>query len=293
MYLDRIGILRPLVYGLKLFFKSPYQLIKELIEDFKKDLKPKSQGIIVCFGLPKSGTTMIEEILSINGSIDGTRSLLRRISYLPKNADTHAFHKNLIKFFPKKKSTFIKTHSPYKIEYANYLKEYNLDYFVSIRDPRQMMLSRYYHILNDKKHRQHFEIKNLDIKSGFKKSLFSIIEKEIDPIDEYSEWINSHLKFSKRFIKYEDYLKDKAIYFEKLSNYSNIEIDIEKTLKILENKNNNFKKNLRLNGREKSTFRKGIHNEWVSIFDEELKNLFKNKFGEALIKLGYEKDYNW
>lgn len=292
-FLNSIGLLRPCVYGFKLFFTNPTQLLNELLEDLKKNKNPVNQGIIICFGLPKSGTTMIEEILLINGSIDGSRSLLRKISYLPKNSDPHAFHENLIKFFPQNKSTYLKTHTPYNENYINILKKHNLDYFVSVRDPRQMMLSRYYHIINDPSHRQHNDIIKLDKLEGFKKSLISTNQKEIDPIDEYSHWLKDHIKFSKKIIKYEDFKEDKHLYLKKLAEFSKLKIDPQKTLMFIDKQNPNLKKNLNLKGRKKSTFRKGSSDEWKFFFDNELKTLFKIKFGEVLIQLGYEKKNDW
>jgi sulfotransferase 6B1 len=44
---------------------------------------------------------------------------------------------------------------------------------------------------------------------------------------------------------------------------------------------------------ESCNFRSGQIGEWKIHFTEEHKQLFKDLFGDALIKTGYEKDYNW
>lgn len=51
----------------------------------------------------------------------------------------------------------------------------------------------------------------------------------------------------------------------------------------------------RSHGREKTTshFRKGIAGDWVNYFDENVKKAFKDRFGDLVIKLGYENDANW
>lgn len=41
------------------------------------------------------------------------------------------------------------------------------------------------------------------------------------------------------------------------------------------------------------TFRKGVIGDWKNHFTEEHKRLFKETAGEALIKMGYEKGYDW
>lgn len=51
-------------------------------------------------------------------------------------------------------------------------------------------------------------------------------------------------------------------------------------------KNNN-------NPRQSGTFRKGSVGDWKKEFTENHKLLFKQVAGDLLIKLGYEKDYNW
>ena len=43
----------------------------------------------------------------------------------------------------------------------------------------------------------------------------------------------------------------------------------------------------------KSHFRKGKAGDWANHFTEDHKAYFKDKFGDLLIQLGYEKDLNW
>lgn len=42
-----------------------------------------------------------------------------------------------------------------------------------------------------------------------------------------------------------------------------------------------------------SHYRKGKRGDWRNHFSERHKSVFKHKYGELLIKLGYEKDLNW
>ena len=41
------------------------------------------------------------------------------------------------------------------------------------------------------------------------------------------------------------------------------------------------------------TFRKGQIGDWTNLFTKDLKELFKERVGNVLITLGYEKDSNW
>ncbi len=44
---------------------------------------------------------------------------------------------------------------------------------------------------------------------------------------------------------------------------------------------------------KQSHYRKGTEGDWVNHFSEEHKNVFKELYGDLLIKLGYEKDQDW
>ncbi|MBB6445229.1 sulfotransferase domain-containing protein [Bacillus benzoevorans] len=61
-------------------------------------------------------------------------------------------------------------------------------------------------------------------------------------------------------------------------------VPIEKMIKAAENN---------INPSSCPTFRKGKIGSWRDEFDDEIKTAFKNKAGEHLINLGYEKDNNW
>lgn len=55
----------------------------------------------------------------------------------------------------------------------------------------------------------------------------------------------------------------------------------------------------RVTGRKPGTedtnhhFRKGIAGDWKNYFTGNIRNLFKERYGEDLIRLGYEQDQNW
>lgn len=43
----------------------------------------------------------------------------------------------------------------------------------------------------------------------------------------------------------------------------------------------------------KSHYRKGVAGDWVNYFEPQHRRIFKENFGDLLIKLGYEKDSDW
>ena len=95
---------------LKNFFKFPMQFLSSFKNDFRKDFMNKKlrPGLnVVVIGLPKSGTTMIEEILSEVGFVNQANSILRLFD--DRNLKHHHdLSENMFRRIPKNKNTFLK-----------------------------------------------------------------------------------------------------------------------------------------------------------------------------------------
>ena len=125
--------------------------------------------MVWCAGLPKSGTTLIEEILEYY-AVSAKKSLLRL--YDDSGLDhAHGISEKLFSSFPKNKITYLKTHSHFSKNYIDIATKHNSKILISMRDIRDAMISRYYHIMNDKNSWQHNSIKNLNFNDGFIKSI--------------------------------------------------------------------------------------------------------------------------
>ena len=81
----------------------------------------------------------------------------------------------MFKNYSKTKYTFLKTHTHYDKKYEDIAINNNLKIIISLRDLGDMLISRYFHILADKKHWLHQKLKNLAFTEGF---LVSLQEKE-------------------------------------------------------------------------------------------------------------------
>ena len=105
--------------------------------------------------------------------------------------------------------------------------------------------------------------------------------------NKYKGWINCKNVFS---IKYEDLISEKEKYI----------MDILKFYKEVSSKEINWEMADIVNTAiEKSapdkshTYRSGGKQKWKKYFTEKHKKAFKEIAGDLLIKLGYEKDFNW
>jgi hypothetical protein len=223
-------------------------------------------------------------------------------------SDSPILHASTFLSLPEKRYSYLKLHTHFSEGNAKVLEDSGINPVITIRDLRDMMISRYFHIMQQSSHWQHDSIKNLDFSDGLLRSLLeSDPEKHhASPIEIYSEWIlgwmgyiNTHPEKS-ILIRYEDMKGELNTVIERLFDYFEIDNSellssvIEKQGKIRLNRGKgSLKDNLAKPGRAITTFRKGEIGEWKTCFDQSHKDVFKEKGSEALIVSGYEKDLNW
>ena len=247
---------------LKKFIIFPKQFLKLLYQDYKIDKANENKSykykFILIIGLPKSGTTLIEKILRSLGYIDQSTSPLR-IFDNRNLKNPHDLSDNMFKIIPKNKFSFLKLHSHFTEENLALIKKYNPKVIISLRNLKDVLISRYTHILSDKTHRHHNKIKTLNTKNGFMKSLIykNSHDTPIRPLDYFFFWIKNwgenikknKLKFLE--LKFEEFQLNKLNYLNKILKYLEIkDVDTKKILNELNLddellKTNNLKKNLK------------------------------------------------
>lgn len=305
--------LRPIRYFLRLFFHSPKYLHQKITVDFKKDSIAKkikkNFHIVWCAGLPKSGTTLIENILSQLPMVQGNNSMLR--IYDNSNLDhVHGITENMFKKFPRNKITYVKTHSHFSEKYIDIANKYNSKIIISLRDIRDAMISRYFHVKNDKTFLRHNLLKDLNFKEGFILSLSQSLNRDYDaidwqtsdgnfkkPIEYYYKWIENWKNFAEKnenclILWFEDYVKDPKKYINKIIKhleFDSIDVD-ELYLKLESNKKFLKKRNLEenLNLIEPQTFRKGTYGDWKTVLDEEILEKFYSFLPGDISKIEYK-----
>ncbi len=278
---------------LKSFLMRPFKTIKWIKEDFKKDINSKKfkspYKFVWCAGLPKSGSTLIEKIFE-NLPYVRLDTSFNRIYSFEKLDHVHGINEDMFKYLPNTKYTFLKTHTHYTDNYEKIAIRYNARIIISLRDIRDMLISRYYHILSFENHWLHKDIKNLDFTKGFIIS-FSSRENKQSPtsLEYYFNWIKNWLTIAKRknylILWYEEYKLNPNAYINKIlqyiefSNYS--AKDIQNTILKENLKKTPLSSSLTKYGREKTTFRKGETNQWKKLFNEEINDAMrKNSPGD-------------
>ena len=249
-----------LLRWIKKFLLFPLQTPALLINDLKKDYFKKincNTNLVIVIGLPKSGTTYIEEILSLIGYVDISVSPLRIFDNKFINANNEISEK-IFEYAPKKKFSFIKVHSPYSDNLIEIIKKYKLKVILSKRLLVDALISRYCHVLSEKSHRHHNLIKDLNYEEGFKKSLIikNSYDTPVSPLDYFNSWLeNWNHQIKKKnldylILNYENIKNKRKEYINSILKYLNVKNDyldliIKKSdINLEKNQKFNLEKNL-------------------------------------------------
>ncbi|NVK18624.1 MAG: sulfotransferase domain-containing protein [Methylocystaceae bacterium] len=278
-------------------FKNPKVELPFLINDFKQDWHAISKQIsypthfILICGLPKSGTTWIEQIfLQVPGFIQQNKSPLRGFSGFTQLVHAHDINHEML-LHPKNRYSFLKLHCHYSDKNIKVIEEAGVHPIIMIRDIRDMMISRYFHIISQPDHWMHDLCKDVSPQEGFSKSLYSHINGEEDPIEYYIKWIKDWINYHSNnpnkclIITYEALKKDTFLTCKNMLEFHGIvlnDLEIEALLlrqKEAQNKFNkdNLKANLNQSGRTQSTLRKGAVGGWQEFMTPEQVKLFDQK----------------
>jgi lipopolysaccharide transport system ATP-binding protein len=166
-------------------------------------------------------------------------------------------------------------------------------FYVS-RDLRDTLISLYFSLkhshklVSDNVQNQRSILSSMTDKEGLK----HLIENGLQTQSKLQmSWANSNIKM----FRYEDFILNQKNEFKKLFEFCDIMISDKKLGAIV--KLHDFKSMTsgRSRGEEDISQhqRKGISGDWKNYFDDEIKDLFKEKYGAILIATGYEKDLEW
>lgn len=272
---------------LKSFIFYPFKTTNWFAKDLKKDIFFKNTiskyRFVWCAGLPKSGTTLIENIFDYLPYVRFNSSILR--IYDTRNLDHgHGISDKMFTNIPENKYTFLKTHTHFSKKYEDIAIKKNAKIIISVRDLRDMLISRYYHIKSDHNHWLHNKLKNLNFSDGF---LISLKEKppssSENSLTYYYFWIKNWILEGKKknylILWFEEYKKEPIKYINKILEYTdNKNFSAEKIYDNIKNNRNtnNLSQGLKNYGRSKSTFRKGAVGEWYKLFDNKISSYFYN-----------------
>ena len=290
------NFIHPIKYSFKVALKNPLQLMTELSTDINKDISAKNYNsphkLVWCAGLPKSGTTMVEKILNDMPYVQVNMSPIRRYSETGI-VHPHDICEDMFRYLPKNKYSFLKTHTHYKDTFLELSKKYNARIIVSLRDLRDMLISNYFHIMSNPKQWEYDELKHLNTKEGFKRSLILSNDKISSQtiIEYYYYWIKNWMTVARDnnllVLWFEDYKKDPLNYISNIINYLEFQQfdaqKIEENLSLLRlNQAGELSKNLNNVGKKISTYNINGRSSYLNFFDDDINNFFNNNLPEPL-----------
>jgi len=273
-------IFEEIIYNL---FRFKYLLSPEANKNKKK---------VLVNGTPKTGTTWI----------------IRMLTSIPGYHSTGNFGYDILRFNNVKSGDVVHGHLPHTNEMAELIRNNAIKLIITLRDPRDQLISDMFHLRNDKTNIWHQRI--VDMSDD--EAIHALIEGRpgmegypglgsvISRMNISLSWVNS--SFPVCCIRYEDLIRNPNRRLK--SALSDLEIDINDSLIRRIIQKNRFErltigrklwKQGRKAGQEDqlSHVRKGIIGDWRNYFTADHKKIFKKSAGMFLIDLGYEHDNNW
>lgn len=265
-------------------------IIKRPVNQINYFLKRKKypQNIIFITSLPKSGSTWVSNMCSGLDGFDLFAPVKWNI-YITEEWDDSRWdlETDIFKEF-RNKLAVIRGHTWAIPKNLNVLTQSNLKYIIGVRDPRDKLISEYWHSRNFPRHWAHKQAHEQSIEEFISYKLESG-EFEKETLNWIRNWLENRDLKKSIVIRYEDMLNNPNTVLEKIFNFLGFKIEQKKIENIIEI--NSFDK---ITGRKRGEnndtkfVRKGVSGEWKTIFSKEQKLLF-SKIGEDVIeKLGYQ-----
>lgn len=280
------------------FVRKSIALVKQIPRHAKRvTTSPKDyQHLppVLANSFPKSGTHLLLQIVE---ALPNTRNYDTFIASMPsitfKERSHKAHHRLINRIVP---SEVITAHLFYQPNFEELLSKKNCVHFFIFRDLRDIVISEAHYLAKmNRWHRMHPYFKSLNtLNEQISASILGVDQSDF-PYDypdvakrfsKYNQWLQSSNVFT---IKYEDlisrhrreFLRKMAAHYAKNSD-SNI---------VIENVVHTMEKNI---APERShTFRRGGTGGWKATFTDDHKSQMKQKAGDLLITLGYEKNKSW
>jgi hypothetical protein len=248
--------------------------------------------ILFVAGLPKSGTTWMERMLS---SYSGYQKIMipEAIEYEVRSRGSHDFElpPDLFERLSNMLAV-LKLHVHGSPQNTDVLREANVPYLIMYRDLRDVAVSHVFYVQRTPWHPEHPDYKGLSIEEGLRHFGETLLP-------EFVEWIrswhaNRDLENS-LVVRYEDLLADTTATFRKVARLFELPDDRDTIQSIVDEHRFENLSEGRSRGEDgdDSFFRKGVSGDWKNHFIPELKTLYKENAGQALIDFGYETDLDW
>ena len=249
-----------------------------------------------------SGSIKKQKVL-VNGSPKtGTTWMLKLVNSIPGYHGLGNFHGEIERYKIIEPGEVVHGHDWYTADLAQIMKDKDIRVVHMIRDPRDQLISRVFHIRRDETHIWHEQLK----KSSLDEAIELCIEGReglpgaLTMVELTQSWFKSEIEVI--VVRYEKLISDPEIEFRSVLEYLETDLPDDLVTAIIERNQferlsagRKFWNKTRRRGQAdpKSHFRKGIVGDWQNYLNEAHKAQFKEVAGDKLIELGYENGLNW
>ena len=243
-------------------------------------------------GLPKSGTTWLESMLS---SYPGYQhvTIPEAIDYELRHGGSHDFDlpADMVERF-KDALVVSKLHVHGSRHNAQLLQEADVPYVVLCRDLRDVAVSHYFYVRRTPWHPEYEDYRGLDVEEGLLHFGRTLLPEFVDWMRSWRERRDPEQSIE---LRYEDLLNDTEGEFRRVASHFGLDASRATLERIVTEHRFATMSNGRSRGEqdEQSFVRKGVAGDWQNHFTDAVKELFKTHAGQALIDFGYESDMHW
>ena len=250
------------------------------------------QKVLFIAGLPKSGTTWLESMLS---NYPGFHDLLIPdvASHELSSGGSHDYELPADMFSRFENMLVVtKMHIRGSPNNVATLRAAGLRYAVLYRDLRDVAVSHVFYVRQVPWHPEYPLYTNCSLEDGL--SLFA--ERTLL---QFAEWVRSWHENadpeSCLILKYEDMLSDSAAALALVARHFQLDDSEAVVSSIADAHSFQRLSGGRAQGEADSAsfFRKGVAGDWRSHFTPPLRDAYKERIGSLLIDLGYEQDFSW
>jgi hypothetical protein len=265
---------------------------KRCREGFRQYGDRYPQKILFVAGLPKSGTTWLEKMIS---SWPGFGEIL-----IPEVAahemrqggsDKYDLPSGMFDRF-RDMLVLTKMHVHGSAHNAGVLREAGVRYAVLFRDLRDVAVSNIFYVRNTPWHPEHPWYRGKSVQEG----LAVFAERTLE---DYANWVRSWQQNAdperSLILRYEEMLGDVEGCLRRLAGLFELDATDERIREIAEKNSFSRMSGGRNRGEASETafVRKGVAGDWRNHFTPALCDLYKQRIGRFLIEFGYEPDDSW
>ncbi|RIK31823.1 MAG: hypothetical protein DCC56_06495 [Anaerolineae bacterium] len=268
---------------------------EKLIQRFRFSSQPPDLPILLGISFPKSGTHLLDQIL------------LGFSNVAPYAKRLHSFYAEYegesgTKRVPEQALRWLDSLRPRDVASAHLFARPEavarvassqfIPYFI-FRDPRDVVVSHVFYVTEmEKNHVHHAYYQSLpDFDARLKVSILGRPDADVEfpniaeRFAPYMDWLNHPEVLA---IHFEDLIHDRAAALSRILDHflarGPLQTPRELILDSLESA---------INPTKSPTFRSGKTGEWKKYFTDEHKKIFNEVAGDLLIRLGYEKNFDW